>query len=107
VRKTIQNRIAPTTLSYTQTINKMTEIKMFTKKEIIIGLSVVAISAGTTGCQWSIGKTEMVQPTIGEELIGLMEAKNVDAINENEYNKKKRQFLNAKPGTRPSGWTIN
>jgi len=69
---------------------------MFTKKGIILGLSATAISLGTTGCQWSIGKTEVMQPTIGKELMDLKEAKNSDAIDENEYNKKKLEFLQTK-----------
>lgn len=46
------------------------------------------------GCAWSIGgRSETIQPTVGRQLIDLQTAYENGAINEQEYERKKRQLL--------------
>jgi len=78
-------------------------ICMFTKKDVVIMATAVGSSMMVSGCQWSICKTEIIQPTVGKELIDLHDARNSDAINENEFNRKKIEFLKEKRGFRGSG----
>jgi hypothetical protein len=66
------------------------------KKTLIPMMVVVAAAMLATGCSWSVGggkKSEIVQPTVGQQLFDLKKARDAGAINENEYETQKAKLL--------------
>jgi hypothetical protein len=57
---------------------------------ILLGL--VLLAATLSGCAIGSGKTEIIKPTLGQELIELKNAKESGAISEQEYEEMKEKL---------------
>ena len=57
---------------------------------IVLGL--VLLAATLSGCAIGSGKTEIIEPTLGQELIELKNAKDSGAISEQEYEEMKEKL---------------
>jgi len=62
------------------------------KKINRIVLGLVLLAATLSGCAIGSGKTEIIKPTLGQELIELKNAKDSGAISEQEYEEMKEKL---------------
>jgi hypothetical protein len=67
-----------------------TEDDMKKIKRIVFGL--VLLAATVSGCAIGSGKTEVVKPTLGQELMELKNARENGAISEQEYEELKEKL---------------
>ena len=56
-------------------------------KRIVLGVVLLAVTL--SGCAIGSGKTEIIKPTLGQELMELKKAKESGAISEQEYEEMK------------------
>jgi hypothetical protein len=60
------------------------------------GASLVLVLLG--GCGWSVGASNVEQvqkPTLGQQLLDLQRARDLGALDETEYSKKRQELIDA------------